>query len=131
MTTSSANNSDNLSWAFLREHKLTRRPQLHFPLPPALVALAGQHIALEILAAHIAWVKRSKELLDSLLGISLFTLTTLQNYPSVLSICHIRETKKAHNVLQWQLLFLLDGSLRGVDSLGGDGAKLDEVVPNS
>ncbi|GJU86493.1 retrotransposon protein, putative, ty1-copia subclass [Tanacetum coccineum] len=34
----------------------------HFPLPPALVALAGQHIALEILAAHIAWVKRSKEI---------------------------------------------------------------------
>ncbi|GKD37149.1 hypothetical protein Tco_1257356, partial [Tanacetum coccineum] len=43
----------------------------HFPLPPALVALAGQHIALEILAAHIAWVKRSKEIAGLIVGNSL------------------------------------------------------------
>ncbi|GJW99409.1 zinc finger, CCHC-type containing protein [Tanacetum coccineum] len=40
-------------------------PQLNYleqPLPPALVAPAGQHVTPEILAAHTAWVKGSKEI---------------------------------------------------------------------
>ncbi|GJW46727.1 zinc finger, CCHC-type containing protein [Tanacetum coccineum] len=36
---------------------------LEQPLPPAPVAPAGQHVAPEILAAHTAWVKGSKEIL--------------------------------------------------------------------
>ncbi|GJV40750.1 retrotransposon protein, putative, ty1-copia subclass [Tanacetum coccineum] len=35
---------------------------LGHPLPPAPVALAGQHVAPEILAAHTTWVKGSKEI---------------------------------------------------------------------
>ncbi|GJV96425.1 hypothetical protein Tco_1548002 [Tanacetum coccineum] len=35
---------------------------LEQPLPPAPVAPAGQHVAPEILAAHTAWVKGSKEI---------------------------------------------------------------------
>ncbi|GJY15593.1 hypothetical protein Tco_0386015 [Tanacetum coccineum] len=35
---------------------------LEQPLPPAPVALAGQHVAPEILVAHTAWVKGSKEI---------------------------------------------------------------------
>nr|GEX77307.1 zinc finger, CCHC-type [Tanacetum cinerariifolium] len=32
------------------------------PIPPASIAPAGQHVAPEILAAHIAWIKGSKEI---------------------------------------------------------------------
>nr|GFC60820.1 zinc finger, CCHC-type [Tanacetum cinerariifolium] len=32
------------------------------PIPPASIAPAGQQVALEILAAHAAWVKGSKEI---------------------------------------------------------------------
>nr|GEW15435.1 hypothetical protein [Tanacetum cinerariifolium] len=46
MTTSSANNST---------------------IPPALVAPAGQHVAPEILAAHNAWIKGSKEIVGLML----------------------------------------------------------------
>nr|GEY97160.1 zinc finger, CCHC-type [Tanacetum cinerariifolium] len=49
MTTSSTNNSDKLNY-------------LEQPIPPAPVAPAGQQVAPEILAAHAAWVKGSKEI---------------------------------------------------------------------
>nr|GFB52914.1 zinc finger, CCHC-type [Tanacetum cinerariifolium] len=49
MTTSSTNNSDKLN--YLDQH-----------IPPAPVAPAGQHVALEILVAHNAWIKGSKEI---------------------------------------------------------------------
>nr|GFB39955.1 zinc finger, CCHC-type [Tanacetum cinerariifolium] len=35
---------------------------LEQPIPPAPIALAGQQVAPEILAAHAAWVKGSKEI---------------------------------------------------------------------
>nr|GEU41868.1 zinc finger, CCHC-type [Tanacetum cinerariifolium] len=35
---------------------------LEQPIPPAPVALAGQQVALEILAAHTAWIKGSKDI---------------------------------------------------------------------
>nr|GEZ69224.1 zinc finger, CCHC-type [Tanacetum cinerariifolium] len=35
---------------------------LEQPIPPILVAPAGQQVTLEILIAHTAWVKRSKEI---------------------------------------------------------------------
>nr|GEW15372.1 zinc finger, CCHC-type [Tanacetum cinerariifolium] len=35
---------------------------LEKPIPPAPVAPSGQHVAPEILAAHTAWIKRSKEI---------------------------------------------------------------------
>ncbi|GKG33838.1 hypothetical protein Tco_0433997, partial [Tanacetum coccineum] len=41
---------------------------LEQPIPPAPVpAQAGQQVALEAVAAHAAWVKGSKKLLDSCL----------------------------------------------------------------
>ncbi|GJS70747.1 zinc finger, CCHC-type containing protein [Tanacetum coccineum] len=79
MTTSSANNS--VFRGFFEKQKLTgpnfidwyrqlrivlsiddKLNYLEQPLPPAPVALAGQHVAPEILAAHTAWVKGSKEI---------------------------------------------------------------------
>nr|GEV74164.1 zinc finger, CCHC-type [Tanacetum cinerariifolium] len=40
------------------------------PIPPSPVVPAGQHVALEILAAHTAWIKRSKEIIASRAGAS-------------------------------------------------------------
>ncbi|GJV27903.1 zinc finger, CCHC-type containing protein [Tanacetum coccineum] len=79
MTTSSANNS--VFRGFFEKQKLTKPNfidwyrqlrivlsiddklnYLEQPLPPAPVAPAGQHVAPEILAAHTAWVKGSKEI---------------------------------------------------------------------
>nr|GFA68867.1 hypothetical protein [Tanacetum cinerariifolium] len=40
---------------------------LEQPIPPALVAPAGQHVAPEILAAHNGWIKRSKEIVGLML----------------------------------------------------------------
>nr|GEW48932.1 zinc finger, CCHC-type [Tanacetum cinerariifolium] len=40
---------------------------LEQPIPPALVVPAGQHVALEILATHIAWIKGSKEIVGLML----------------------------------------------------------------
>ncbi|GJS24854.1 hypothetical protein Tco_0453486 [Tanacetum coccineum] len=40
----------------------TRENYLEQPLPPAPVAPAGQQVAPEILSAHTAWVKGSKEI---------------------------------------------------------------------
>ncbi|GJS54478.1 zinc finger, CCHC-type containing protein [Tanacetum coccineum] len=79
MTTSSTNNS--VFRGFFEKQKLTgpnfidwyrqlrivlsiedKLNYLEQPLPPALVAPAGQHVAPEILAAHTAWVKGSKEI---------------------------------------------------------------------
>ncbi|GJR22877.1 hypothetical protein Tco_0971404 [Tanacetum coccineum] len=79
MTTSSTNNS--VFRGFFEKQKLTgpnfidwyrqlrivlsiddKLNYLEQPLPPAPVAPAGQHVAPEILAAHTAWVKGSKEI---------------------------------------------------------------------
>ncbi|GJW76150.1 zinc finger, CCHC-type containing protein, partial [Tanacetum coccineum] len=79
MTTSSANNS--VFRGFFEKQKLTgpnfidwyrqlrivlsikdKLNYLEQPLPPAPVAPAGQQIAPEILAAHTAWIKGSKEI---------------------------------------------------------------------
>ncbi|GJV68703.1 retrotransposon protein, putative, ty1-copia subclass [Tanacetum coccineum] len=79
MTTSSANNS--VFRGFFEKQKLTgpnfidwyrqlrivlsiedKLNYLEQPLPPALVAPTGQQVAPEILAAHTAWVKGSKEI---------------------------------------------------------------------
>ncbi|GKC28318.1 hypothetical protein Tco_1035612 [Tanacetum coccineum] len=77
MTTSLANNS--VFRGFFEKQKLTgpnfidwyrqlvlsiedKLNYLEQPLPPAPVAPAGQHVAPEILAAHTAWVKGSKEI---------------------------------------------------------------------
>nr|GEX45694.1 hypothetical protein [Tanacetum cinerariifolium] len=84
MTTSSANNS--VFRGFFEKQKLTRpnfsawyrqlrivlsiEDKLNYleqPIPPALVAPAGQHVALEILAAHNAWIKGSKEIVGLML----------------------------------------------------------------
>ncbi|GJZ11100.1 zinc finger, CCHC-type containing protein [Tanacetum coccineum] len=77
MTTSSANNS--VFRGFFAKQKLTRpnfidwyrqlRNYLEQPLPHASVAPAGQQVALEILAAHTAWVKGSKEIAGLMLMI--------------------------------------------------------------
>nr|GFC13372.1 hypothetical protein [Tanacetum cinerariifolium] len=40
---------------------------LEQPIPPAPLAPAGQHVALEILAAHNAWIIRSKEIVGLML----------------------------------------------------------------
>nr|GEW48665.1 hypothetical protein [Tanacetum cinerariifolium] len=42
---------------------------LEQPIPPTLVAPAGQHVAPEILAAHNAWIKGSKEIVGLMLMI--------------------------------------------------------------
>nr|GEV85699.1 zinc finger, CCHC-type [Tanacetum cinerariifolium] len=79
MTTSSANNS--VFRGFFEKQKLTgpnfidwyrqlrivpsikdKLNYLEQPIPPAPVATAGQHVAPEILAAHNAWIKGSKEI---------------------------------------------------------------------
>nr|GEV22493.1 hypothetical protein [Tanacetum cinerariifolium] len=79
MTTSSANNL--VFRGFFEKQKLTgpnfinwyrqlrivlsigdKLNYLEQPIPPALVVLAGQHVAPEILAAHTAWIKGSKEI---------------------------------------------------------------------
>nr|GEZ76469.1 zinc finger, CCHC-type [Tanacetum cinerariifolium] len=79
MTTSSANNS--VFRGFFKKQKLTgpnfidwyRQLRIVLPIedklnyleqqiPPASVAPAGQHVAPEILAAHNAWIKGSKEI---------------------------------------------------------------------
>ncbi|GJX19252.1 hypothetical protein Tco_0221929 [Tanacetum coccineum] len=84
MTTSSANNS--VFRGFFEKQKLTgpnfidwyrqlrivlsikdKLNYLEQPLPPAPVAPAGQHVAPEILAAHTAWVKGSKEIVGLML----------------------------------------------------------------
>nr|GEX06691.1 zinc finger, CCHC-type [Tanacetum cinerariifolium] len=79
MTTSSTNNS--VFRGFFEKQKLTgpnfidwyrqlmivlsiedKLNYLEHPIPPVPVALAGQQVAPEILAAHTAWVKGSKEI---------------------------------------------------------------------
>nr|GEY82621.1 zinc finger, CCHC-type [Tanacetum cinerariifolium] len=84
MTTSSANNS--VFKGFFKKQKLTgtnfidwyrqlrivlsiedKLNYLEQPIPPAPVALAGQHVAPEILAAHTAWIKGSKEIVGLML----------------------------------------------------------------
>nr|GFB78189.1 zinc finger, CCHC-type [Tanacetum cinerariifolium] len=79
MTTSSANNS--IFRGFFEKQKLTgpnfidwyrqlrivlsiedNLNYLEEPIPPAPVAPAGQHVAPEILVAHNAWIKGSKEI---------------------------------------------------------------------
>ncbi|GKF14656.1 hypothetical protein Tco_0056118 [Tanacetum coccineum] len=84
MTTSSANNS--VFRGFFEKQKLTgpnfidwyrqlrivlsiddKLNYLEQPLPPAPVAHAGQQIAPEIIAAHTAWVKGSKEIVGLML----------------------------------------------------------------
>ncbi|GKE73968.1 hypothetical protein Tco_1536009, partial [Tanacetum coccineum] len=70
MTTSSTNNS--VFRRFFEKQKLTgpnfnKLNYLEQPLPPAPVAPAGQHVAPEILAAHTAWVKGSKEIVGLML----------------------------------------------------------------
>ncbi|GKD76724.1 zinc finger, CCHC-type containing protein, partial [Tanacetum coccineum] len=64
MTTSSANNSV-FRIVLSIDDKLNYLEQ---PLPPAPVAPAGQHVAPEILAAHTAWVKGSKEVIFTLVN---------------------------------------------------------------
>ncbi|GJR33545.1 hypothetical protein Tco_1209229 [Tanacetum coccineum] len=54
-----------LPYLFTRWIVLSIEDKLNYleqPLPPAPVAPAGQHVAPEILAAHTAWVKGSKEI---------------------------------------------------------------------
>nr|GEU85155.1 hypothetical protein [Tanacetum cinerariifolium] len=84
MTTSSANNL--VFKGFFEKQKLTgpnfidlyrqlrivlsikdKLNYLEQPIPPASIALAGQHVALEILAAHNAWIKGSKEIVGLML----------------------------------------------------------------
>nr|GEZ93051.1 hypothetical protein [Tanacetum cinerariifolium] len=84
MTTSSANNS--VFGGFFEKQKLTgpnffdwyrqlrivlsikaKLNYLEQPISPASVAHAGQHVAPEILAAHNAWIKRSKEIVGLML----------------------------------------------------------------
>nr|GEX88809.1 zinc finger, CCHC-type [Tanacetum cinerariifolium] len=79
MTTSSANNS--VFRGFFEKQKLTglnfidwyrqlrivlsiddKLNYLEQPIPPAPIALEGQQVAHEIIAAHTAWIKRSKEI---------------------------------------------------------------------
>nr|GEW45551.1 reverse transcriptase domain-containing protein [Tanacetum cinerariifolium] len=87
MTTSSAKNS--FFRGFFEKQKLTgpnfidwyqqlrivlsiedKLNYLEHPIPPALVVPAGQHVAPEILAAHNAWIKRSKEIAGLIAGAS-------------------------------------------------------------
>nr|GEW23684.1 zinc finger, CCHC-type [Tanacetum cinerariifolium] len=87
MTTSSANNS--VFRGFFEKQKLTgpnfidwyrqlrivlsiedKLNYLEQPIPPAPVVPAGQHVAPEILAAHTAWIKGSKEIAASRAGAS-------------------------------------------------------------
>nr|GEU54912.1 hypothetical protein [Tanacetum cinerariifolium] len=84
MTTSSANNS--VFKGFFKKQKLTepnfidwyqqlrivlsiadKLNYLEQPIPPALVLPAGQHVAPEILVAHNAWIKGSKEIVGLML----------------------------------------------------------------
>nr|GEW21787.1 zinc finger, CCHC-type [Tanacetum cinerariifolium] len=66
------------------EDKLNYLEQL---IPPALVVPAGQHVALEILAAHTAWIKGSKEIA----GLMLMTMSQRSNEiwkPFILKRCY-------------------------------------------
>nr|GEY48299.1 hypothetical protein [Tanacetum cinerariifolium] len=84
MTTSSVNNS--VFRGFFEKQKLTgpnfidwyrqlkivlsikdKLNYLEQPIPPASIALEGQQVALEILAAHTAWIKGSKEIVGLML----------------------------------------------------------------
>nr|GEV17418.1 zinc finger, CCHC-type [Tanacetum cinerariifolium]GEV59696.1 zinc finger, CCHC-type [Tanacetum cinerariifolium] len=84
MTTSSANNS--VFRGFFEKQKLTgpkfidwyrqlrivlsiedKLNYLEQPIPPAPVAPVGQHVAPEILAAHNAWIKGSKDIVGLML----------------------------------------------------------------
>nr|GEY45625.1 zinc finger, CCHC-type [Tanacetum cinerariifolium] len=86
MTTSSANNyvfrgffekqkltvPNFIDWYRLLRIVLSIKDKLNYleqPIPPSLVAPAGQHVALEILAAHTAWIKGPKEIAGLMLMI--------------------------------------------------------------
>ncbi|GJY60726.1 retrotransposon protein, putative, ty1-copia subclass [Tanacetum coccineum] len=91
MTTSSTNNS--VFKGFFKKQKLTgpnfidwyrqlrivlsiedKLNYLEQPLPPAPVAPEGQQVAPEIIAAHTAWIKGSKEIDGLMLSMSFFRL---------------------------------------------------------
>ncbi|GJY28817.1 zinc finger, CCHC-type containing protein [Tanacetum coccineum] len=84
MTTSSANNSvfrgffekqkligpNFIDWYRQLRIVLSIEDKLNYleqPLPPVLVAPEGQQVALEIIAAHTAWIKGSKEIVGLML----------------------------------------------------------------
>ncbi|GJU00582.1 hypothetical protein Tco_1110920 [Tanacetum coccineum] len=74
------------------------------PLPPAPVALAGQHVAPEILAAHTAWVKGSKEIA----GLMLMTMEpeiqrNLENLPYA-NTCEVVKSSCLHQQAEQELL---------------------------
>nr|GEW23335.1 RNA-directed DNA polymerase, eukaryota [Tanacetum cinerariifolium] len=84
MTTSSASNSvfrgffekqkmtepNSIDWYRQLRIVLSIEDKLNYleqPIPPAPLAPTGQHVAPEILAAHTAWIKRSKEIVGLML----------------------------------------------------------------
>ncbi|GKC15169.1 hypothetical protein Tco_1011951 [Tanacetum coccineum] len=93
MTTSSANNS--VFKGFFEKQKLTGpnfidwyrklRIKLNYleqPLPPAPVAPEGQQVAPEIIVAHTAWIKGSKEIVRLMLMIMRKISTLMLPSPS-------------------------------------------------
>ncbi|GJV34007.1 hypothetical protein Tco_1394407 [Tanacetum coccineum] len=49
------------------DDNLDKLNYLEQPIPPAPIPQEGQQVALEILAAHDAWIKRSKEIVRLML----------------------------------------------------------------
>nr|GEW45492.1 hypothetical protein [Tanacetum cinerariifolium] len=106
---------------------------LEQPVPPARVVHAGQHVALEILAAHTAWIKGSKEIV----GLMLMTmepdiqqnLETLHAHEMLLELktlfAHHAETLK-RNCPQY-LAELLKKKKNAASGAGGSGIFIKEL----
>nr|GEX21144.1 zinc finger, CCHC-type [Tanacetum cinerariifolium] len=67
------------------------------PIPPALVAPAGQHVASEILAAHNAWIKGSKEIAG--LMVMTIELEIQQNLEPLHAHEMLREQEEGQSVI--------------------------------
>nr|GEV29894.1 zinc finger, CCHC-type [Tanacetum cinerariifolium] len=124
MTTSSANNS--VFRGFFEKQKLTgpnfidwyrqlrivlsiedKLNYLNQPIPPALVAPEGQQVATEIIAAHTAWIKGSKEIV----GLMLMTMEP--------EIQRNLENLHAHEMLlELKTLFVQQGYIENLECLG-------------
>ncbi|GJT71553.1 retrotransposon protein, putative, ty1-copia subclass [Tanacetum coccineum] len=131
MTTSSTNNS--VFRGFFEKQKLTgpnfidwyrqlrivlsiedKLNYLEQPLPPPPVAFAGQHVAPEILAAHTAWVKGSKEIA----GLMLMTMEPeiQRNLENLHANDMLKELKTLQSVSSYVLK--MKGYIDMLESLG-------------
>nr|GEW42312.1 retrotransposon protein, putative, Ty1-copia subclass [Tanacetum cinerariifolium] len=138
MTTSSANNS--VFKGFFEKQKLTGpnfidwyrqlrivlsiEDKLNYPeqpIPPAPIVPAGQHVAPEILAAHTAWIKGSKEIA----GLMLMTMEpeiqrnmeTLHTHEMLLELKTLFAQQQSRSFFRLHEIFTLASKKKGSQTL--------------